>query len=264
MRAAGGAWGRGLLLDGRALARARGAWAAGAAGAAALWARSLPSGVDEPGVGLALPGLALALVLTHGVVSADVRGGAFALWLQEPGRPAARYAGRLGAVLALVLVGHGTAVAAQVAWGAAWSVPTVGRIWALAATDVFVVALGFAVSSLGLRGDAALTVVLLVILGGLGVDAVVAPERLGAWAPWLAAVRLPALEARAVALWLDGAGAPPGAGAWARALLHPLLAGGAGLAVVEWRGGGLRPRRGRRGRPPAPAPPPTPARPPPG
>lgn len=223
----------------------------GAAAGAAAYAAGLPGGPDARAAALLLPGLVLALVLTHGMVSADVRGGAFGLWIQKPGRPAGTYAARLAAVAGLVVVGHALAAGGLVAWGGGGTGPTAGRIWALVATDLSLVALGFAVSTLGLRGDAALTLGVLVVLGGVGVDAAVAPERFGAWAPWLAAPRLPALEIHAVSLWLDGAGPFPAAGTWVRVVLHPLLTVGVGLALVERRGGGLRRRRGRRVRRPA-------------
>mgnify|MGYP006281674721 CR=1 FL=1 len=243
------------LREAGALIRARAGWAMVIASAAALWASRLPGAAELPGLPAFLSGIVLALFFARGAVAQEFRSGAALLWLQRPVRPWVLYGSR-AAVLALLLLGCHLVVVAVLAAAGLFEPPTTrGALVGLALTDLSILAVGFGVAAAGPPLESLVAVLVVLALATVAPDAHLDPEAFGTLAPWLAAVRLPVLEIRAVTSWLDGAAGPPDPGELARPFLKPAVWLAAALVVVELRAGGLRnPARPnpRRREPPTP------------
>jgi hypothetical protein len=225
------------------------------ASAAALWAGRSPGAVELPGLPAFLAGFVLALFFARGAVAQDFRSGAALLWLQQPVRPWVRYGSR-AAILALLLLGcHLVAVAVLSAAGLVEAPTTHGALLGLVLTDLSILAVALAVSAVGPPLETLVATLVVLVLATVAPDAHLDPGPFGALAPWLAAVRLPVLEIRALTSWLDGAAGRPDAGQLLRPFLQPGMWLAATLVVVELRAGRLRnPARPtpRRREPPAP------------
>jgi len=187
-----------------------------------------------------LTGIILGLTLAHGIVADDLRSGTLILWLQKPRSPAGLYLERVAGVTIAVWGAH--ALVLLMALALAPSSPAVQRtlvqLPAGMALDLATVAVAFGWSSLGLRPELIPTLLVIVVLGALGSDAVTAPETMGRWAPFLAAQRFPFREAYLLSAWLAGSGPPPTGIACVRLVLYPAVWIGFGSLIV-----GLRARR---------------------
>ena len=242
--------GRAVLAFGATRLRLRGAGALLLGLGAGLWPLALPEGALPPEVGMrvgtTLAGAVVALVVTYGAVSRDVRSGALLLWIQKPGRPAAHYGTRLLTFLALTLLLHATLGASLAMAGSAVAPRSAGTVASLVLADLSAVALVFLVSALGPPVEALVSLLVLALLLLVAPAAFVEPESFGRWAPALGTLRAPTVETVALARWIDGLGVRPTAPALLRPLLYPAAVVGAALLLVElrvrgtggWRRGG--------------------------
>lgn len=184
-----------------------------------------------------LTGIILGLTLTHGIVSDDLRNGTLLLWLQKPRSPAGLYLERVAGVTVAAWAAHALVLllGLALASGPAGAYRTLLQLPAGMALDLAAVAVAFGWSSLGLRPELIPTLLVIVVLGPLGGDAVTAPETMGRWAPFLAAQRFPFREAYMLSAWLGGAGSPPTGIASARLVLYPAVWIGVGSLILGWR-----------------------------
>ena len=188
-------------------------------------------------------GVALALVLTSGVVSGELRSGVALLWLQKPVSPLRFYLARWSEAAALVLL-CGLAVSgwsALVTLGLAG--PDAGREVLVAAPGVLVLALClaavvFACSGWGAHPDVVLAIVLVLYLVWLDVGAARGWGAAAGWEPartvvgWAA---LPIDELERLSDFFAGHGTAGAADAAAETIGHLLFwvaVGCAGTAVT--------------------------------
>jgi len=187
-----------------------------------------------------LTGIILGLTLAHGIVADDFRRGTILLWLQKPRWPAGLYLERAAGVTATVWAAHALVLLLAIALthGSSGAVRTLIQLPAGMALDLATVAVVFGWSALGLRPELIPSLLVIGVLGALGSDAVLAPETMGRWAPFLAAQRFPFREAYRLSAWLDGSGPPPATTACLRLMLYPAIWIGLGALIL-----GLRARR---------------------
>jgi len=182
-------------------------------------------------------GMILGLTLGHGVVSEDYRRGTVLLWLQKPRSPGWFYLERLVGVVAAVWGAHTATVALSLVLAPHAPEPlrALVQLPAGLTMDLATVAVVFGWSAVGLQPDLIPTLAVILVLGTLGQDAVVAPDFLGRWAPVLAAQRFPSREVFLFSAWLGGSGIPPGPEACARMILYPAAWIGLGCLAVQAR-----------------------------
>ncbi len=182
-------------------------------------------------------GTILALTLGYGVVSGDYGRGTVLLWLQKPRSLVRFYLERLAEVVAAVWGAHTAmlALALVLAPHAPEPLRALAQLPAGLALDLATVAVVFGCSAVGAQPELIPALAVILVLGTLGQDAVVAPDVLGRWAPVLAAQRFPSREVFLFSAWLSGSGLPPGPEACVRMILYPAAWVGLGCLAVHAR-----------------------------